>query len=224
MQSISSYKAIVFDCDGVILDSNHIKTEAFMSVVAPYGRKAAEELVRFHQVNGGVSRYKKFAYFLNEIFPKYGEGCAAPDIDQLLDSYARCVRSGLKRCSIALGLSEFREATRGASWFVVSGGDQSELREVFAERGIDYFFDGGIFGSPDTKEEILKRELKLGRLQKPALFIGDSRYDHVAASKVGLDFVFLCGWSEMPGWRDFVKVNGIRSAADLLSFLKEVEV
>ena len=34
-----------FDCDGVILDSNAAKTEAFRMVATPYGGEAAEALV-----------------------------------------------------------------------------------------------------------------------------------------------------------------------------------
>ena len=35
--SINSYKSIVFDCDGVILNSNSIKTQAFYDTTAFLG-------------------------------------------------------------------------------------------------------------------------------------------------------------------------------------------
>ena len=37
LNSISDYKALVFDCDGVVLDSNRIKTEAFRIAALPWG-------------------------------------------------------------------------------------------------------------------------------------------------------------------------------------------
>ena len=55
--NLSSYKTIIFDCDGVILNSNKIKTEAFYNVTATYGIEAANELVSYHKLNGGISRY-----------------------------------------------------------------------------------------------------------------------------------------------------------------------
>ena len=85
---------------------------------------------------------------------------------------------------------------------VVSGGAQTELREVFAARGLEYF-EAGIFGSPDVKEDILDREQASGTLAGPALFIGDSIYDHRAATGAGLDFVFVHGWTEVPGWQQW---------------------
>ncbi|MFP3355153.1 HAD family hydrolase, partial [Pseudoalteromonas sp. SIMBA_153] len=77
---------------------------------------------------------------------------------------------------------------------------QVELREVFAARGIASLFNGGIFGSPDTKDEILLREITEQNIQMPSLFLGDSKYDYQAASKAKLDFVFISGWTEVFDW------------------------
>ena len=54
------YTHLFFDCDGVILNSNSIKTKTFYDVAFRYGHNNAEELVKFHIANGGVSRYAKF--------------------------------------------------------------------------------------------------------------------------------------------------------------------
>ncbi len=64
---IHDYKTIIFDCDGVILNSNKIKSEAFRIVASQYGDKEARKLVTYNKENGGVSRYVKFNYFINEI-------------------------------------------------------------------------------------------------------------------------------------------------------------
>jgi len=92
---------------------------------------------------------------------------------------------------------------------LVSGGDQTELRTLFAERGIDGLFDAGIFGSPDNKDIILAREVGNGNLAKPAIFFGDSRYDHEASNRAGLDFVFVSYWTELQNWQDYCGDNRI---------------
>lgn len=66
---------------------------------------------------------------------------------------------------MAPGLEALRQQTSDAHWLVVSGGDHEELRDVFAWRGIAEWFNGGIFGSPDTKDEIVARELGSGNIQ-----------------------------------------------------------
>lgn len=207
---LQDYKTLVFDCDGVVLDSNRVKTEAFRLAALPYGEAAAQALVAWHVANGGISRYRKFEHFLSEIVPA---GTAGPDLPELLASYAAHVRDGLMTCAIAPGLEELRAATPQARWLIVSGGDQAELREIFAARGIDHFFDGGIFGSPDNKDVILAREQETGNIIQPALFLGDSTYDHQAASSAGLDFIFVFGWTEVSDWQSFARKNNIKCVA-----------
>jgi len=207
---LTEYKTFVFDCDGVILNSNRVKTEAFYKAALPFGEKAASLLVEYHVNNGGISRYKKFEWFLSKT-----RGEIEPELLQgLLDSYAQYVRQGLNSCDVVNGLSEFRQATSGTKWLIVSGGDQNELREVFAERNISSFFDGGIFGSPDTKETILRREIDNNNISTPALFLGDSRYDHVASKDSNLDFLFLSYWTEFKSWEDYCSTHNIQSSKE----------
>lgn len=204
--NLSAYRSIVFDCDGVILDSNRVKTDAFYNATLPYGEKAAAAMVDYHVRNGGISRYRKFAYFLGHLAPA---GVPGPDLQALLAAYATEVKTGLLACEVAEGLEAFREHTGGTRWMVASGGDQAELRQLFEARGLMGWFDGGIFGSPDAKEEIVRRELANGNIRMPALFIGDSRYDHQVAQANGLDFVFLSRWSEFERWEDYFAAHDI---------------
>lgn len=196
---LSSYKTLIFDCDGVVLNSNRVKTDAFYAAALPYGEAAAKALVDYHVSNGGISRYKKFAYFVECIVP----GKPGPNIDELLNRYATQVRDGLISCDVSAGLQKLRKATPHARWMIVSGGDQAELRDVFGARELDQLFDGGIFGSPDTKDEILSSELACENIVAPALFLGDSKYDYQAANAAGLDFIFLSKWSEVENWEEW---------------------
>jgi phosphoglycolate phosphatase-like HAD superfamily hydrolase len=221
--SVTNYTTLVFDCDGVVLDSNKVKTEAFYLATLPYGEAAAQAMVDYHIANGGVSRYKKFAHFLERIAPDYAEqrnpAEQSPDLEALLQAYAGYVRKGLLSCELAPGLEALRKQTPNARWLIVSGGDQAELHDVFAQRGIAEWFDGGIFGSPMPKDEILDRELKSGNIQVRALFLGDSKYDYFVAKKKGLDFTFVSSWSEVPAWSSWVFENNIftiKSISDLI--------
>lgn len=206
------YNSLVFDCDGVVLNSNKVKTQAFYEAALPYGEGSAQALVDHHIANGGVSRYRKFEYFLNQLVPT---GAVGPSLNELLNVYACKVREGLIGCDADPGLFELRKQTTAASWSIVSGGDQAELREVFSEKGLDQLFDGGIYGSPDSKDEILARELQAGRITRPALFIGDSRYDHEASVAAGLDFIFVNQWTEFTGWKTYCDEHNIKSLANL---------
>ena len=215
---LKAYKTLIFDCDGVVLDSNTVKTKAFYLSALHYGKEAASALVEYHVTNGGVSRYKKFAYFLEHI-AQIQSTYEKVALDSLLKIFAIHVREGLLNCKVAPGLEALRQQTGQARWLIVSGGDQAELRDVFAERGIAEWFDGGIFGSPDTKEEILAREMFCNKNQAPALFLGDSKYDYLAANKAGLDFLFLTGLTEVKDWQEFCQNNDIANVATVKELL-----
>lgn len=214
MRPIAGYASLVFDCDGVILDSNRVKTDAFRAAALPYGSEAAEALVAYHVSNGGVSRYRKFEYFVTDILGTKSDAAIQQD---LLDRFAAAVRRGLLDCDIAAGLESLREATRGSRWLVVSGGDQQELRWLFSCRGIAQLFDGGIFGSPETKTLILDREISAGNLALPAIFLGDSRLDYEAAASAGLDFLFVSGWTEFREWKHLQAEKGFPAVSSLKS-------
>ena len=58
-------RAIVFDFDGVIIESFDIKTQAFRELFKDSDK--VDKIVEYHKQNGGVSRYKKFRYIYREI-------------------------------------------------------------------------------------------------------------------------------------------------------------
>lgn len=211
---IQQYKAIVFDCDGVVLDSNILKTEAYFRTAKNLGATdaQAQALVDYHVRLGGISRYHKFDYYLREILQQVVTDAA---IQALLDEFARELEVGLMECDMAEGLLELRAATPDAKWFILSGGDQQEIRSLFEKRKIEHLFDGGIFGSPDNKDTVLAREKASSHLPLPALFVGDSKYDFDAASRAGLDFIFLSDWTEVADWKDYCALNHIQVVANI---------
>lgn len=224
MNEIQKYKTIVFDCDGVVLNSNIVKTEAYFRTAKNLGATdaQAQALVEYHVKLGGISRYHKFDYYLREILKKPATEQA---IQEYLDEFGRELEVGLMGCEIASGLEALRKSILDANWLILSGGDQQELRTLFAKRtlpsgkSLNILFDGGIFGSPDNKDEVLAREKGNGNITFPALFIGDSKYDFEAADRAGMDFVFLSEWTEVPDWEVFCKDNKLKVLRSLSDFL-----
>ena len=215
MRKLAEYKTIAFDCDGIILNSNVIKTSAFYAAGIIYGEEKAQKLVKYHKENGGISRFRKFRWFCENIVADADEST----LDTLLKIYAKAVYDGLMSCEIVEGLSELRSATLKSGWLTVSGGAQDELRDIFSKRNLANYFDKGVYGSPDTKVEIFKKQIAINNIEFPALFIGDSKYDFISSSKAGLDFVFMTYWTEVKDWCKFCRENCISYRDSLQSLL-----
>jgi len=208
---IQDYKTIVFDCDGVILNSNKVKSDAFRKVAKNYGEDEAKKLVSYNKKNGGVSRYLKFQYFINEILHPKFKADKKLTVESLAKQFSNHVVKGLRECDFVAGLDEFRKTTNNSGWMIISGGDETELRKVFDMRDLSKFFDRGIFGSPAPKNEIFKREFEKGNITRPALFIGDSKFDYECSKNLGIDFVFAYEWTEFNNWDIFCSKNKINT-------------
>jgi phosphoglycolate phosphatase-like HAD superfamily hydrolase len=205
---IKQYKTFVFDCDGVVLNSNKTKVNAYYTVAKRMGGtdEQAQALVEHHIAKGSFPRNGKIEYYFKHILKQ-------PLTPELMQKYMQTfddvLDTTLMECEVAAGLNALKNATPQARWMLLSGGDQAELRRIFPRRNLDYFFEAGIFGGPDQKEHVLAREIVNGNIQLPALFLGDSKYDHQASVGAGLDFVFLSDWTEVRDWQEYCSNNGI---------------
>ena len=206
--NLQKYKTIVFDCDGVVLNSNQTKIDAYFAVAKRMGGtdEQAQALVNYHVMKGSFPRNGKIEYYLNEIVK---QPITPSLMEQYLTAFDDILDETLMLCEVASGLQSLKEKTSQSKWMMLSGGDQAELRKIFARRGLDELFEAGIFGGPDTKDIVLSREIANGNIQFPAIFIGDSKYDYQASTSAGLDFVFLNGWTEVRDWQEFCTQNNI---------------
>lgn len=205
---LSKYKTIVFDCDGVVLNSNKTKVNAYFAVAKRMGGsdEEAQALVEHHIAKGSFPRNGKIEYYLKNIKK---QEITSELMQQYMHTFDEILDETLMECEVATGLEALKTATPQARWMLLSGGDQAELRRIFPRRNLAYLFEAGIFGGPDQKEQVLAREKANGNLQLPALFVGDSKYDHQAATGAGLDFVFLSAWTEVRDWAQFCAQNHI---------------
>ena len=216
---LTKYNTIIFDCDGVLLNSNFKKSEAYRYAAIDFGatEEQAEELVQYHVENTGISRYVKFEYFLTDILQKsFNE----EHFSFLIKSLNHNVLKILNDCEVATGLCKLRDLTKNQNWMVMSGGDQEEVRTILASKHLDHLFDYGIYGSPDSKHDIVKHHLENNKNFMPAIFFGDAEYDIKTAKTFNLDFIFISGWTDFSGWEETVKRENIKS----VEYLKDLIV
>ena len=60
-------KNILFDFDGVILDSMPIRDYGFKMIFKDFDDDLINKLLEYHNQNGGLSRYVKIKYFYNKL-------------------------------------------------------------------------------------------------------------------------------------------------------------
>ena len=208
---IGPYKTWLFDCDGVLLDSNAVKTDAFYELALPFGEDVADALVVHHRQYGGVSRFKKVRHLYEDLLERRD---AEAEIEAGIEEYGRLVRQRLLECSETPGVRDFLDAIpEGTYRAVISGGLEEEVRFVLHERGLANYFDA-IYGSPRTKVEAFEEIGQSQPLGADAIYLGDSRYDYEVATRFGMDFVFLHAFTEFDGWNDYFADTSIPAVPD----------
>ena len=121
---------IVFDCDGVILESVNVKTEAFARVAEPFGTDARDRLVAYHMEHGGVSRYKKFEWLFSEVL---GREITPDEMDDLGRKYADYAFEGVLNAPMVPGAHDVITAWHGrVPLYVCSGAPHEELVHILS--------------------------------------------------------------------------------------------
>lgn len=180
-------KCLVFDCDGVLLDSVAVKTRAFARLAEPYGEEARDRMVMYHTVHGGVSRYLKFAWFFREIL---GREITQAESAAWGSRFAEYALDEVRHCAMIPGALETLESWhKRIPLYVCSGTPREELAMVLRERGLARFFKG-IYGSPPAKAELLRMIVNNDAKVLPdeTVMVGDAGTDRDAAEAVGTLF------------------------------------
>ena len=215
---LSKYKCAIFDCDGVILQSNKIKSNAFQEALDGEPEELVEQFVLYHKTNGGVSRYVKFEYYFRNINPQEDYKLA---VNNALIRYKNMVVDQLLVAEYVPGVINTINHLNDLNipCFVVSGGDQNELCDIFKQRSIyDNFVE--VYGSPVTKKQHVFSMQATGQIQFPGVFFGDSRSDMDAAKYIDLDFVFISDFSEWEAGFDVVVKNNMSTFKDFSELLE----
>ncbi|MCB0338052.1 MAG: HAD family hydrolase [Bdellovibrionales bacterium] len=198
--NIYGYSTYLFDCDGVLLDSNRIKSDAFYEVALQFGADNQAQALRvYHETNGGISRFEKFRYYFQNILNRKSD--YESDLNRALETFATITMELLLSCPETDRMRDFLDSlpTESAK-YIVSGGSEVDLVEIFEKRKLSQYFDG-IFGSPKTKHEILKCIPITPDLT--SVFLGDSRYDAEVAKDFQCHFVFVSKYTEFNDWNEY---------------------
>jgi len=186
--------AIIFDCDGVIFDSNALKTEAFRHILSSYPQEIVDAFIQYHKTNGGISRYVKLAKFFTDFLNTPAKD---NELQDLLDSFSIACQYLYKQAQLTPGcLSTLKALSPIANFYIASGSDETELRQVFASRRLDEYFDG-VYGSPKTKPDCISTILKDVDAHTRVFFVGDAESDWQAANNAEIPFIFMSKFSEV---------------------------
>lgn len=188
MKEIEGKKTLLWDFDGVIVDSQVIRDKGFTEVLRDFPTEEVEKLLAFHRENGGLSRYVKFRYFFEEIRK---EKIPESRLSEMADRFSEIMRLELikKEYLIPETLSFIQKHYETRNMHIISGSDGEELRFLCNSLGIARYFIS-IEGSPTPKQDLVQAVLEnYSYSPSETVLIGDAINDFHAAEKNGVDFL-----------------------------------
>jgi phosphoglycolate phosphatase-like HAD superfamily hydrolase len=102
-------RALIFDFDGVIVESEHIKSRAFAVLYGEYGDAAAAAAVAYHEANGGISRRKKIRHLHETLV---GVELSEEALETLCRRFSTLVEDEVVGCGWVPGARAARRAIR----------------------------------------------------------------------------------------------------------------
>lgn len=206
------YRSIIYDFDGVILDTVTAKVDAFAHVYRDEDPAKIAAIRAYAEANGGMSRYEKFRYFEGSVFHR---PISEARLAELCTQYRAAVEAAVASARFIDGALEGITRLHGiAAQHVVSAAPEEELRSALAERGICNRFKS-IGGAPKSKLSEFRRILGEDAVEaEEVLAIGDSLMEYHAAVDLGIPFLAIVA----PGVPDRFP-DGVQREGNLLNLV-----
>lgn len=193
-------EAVIFDFDGVVLDSANIKTEAFLQMFEehPEHLKAIKD---YHIQHQGITRYQKFEWIYTELLNKsYNEEIK----EKLGEEFSSLVFQKIMETDAIPGAMKFLQTLqdRNIPAFISSGTPDKELNRIVDERDLRKFFKK-VYGSNISKEEAIEtisndESIAYSNL----LFLGDAVTDYNAATAKNVPFIAVYSDEMVDFWEN----------------------
>ncbi|WP_252228861.1 MULTISPECIES: HAD hydrolase-like protein [unclassified Clostridium] len=188
---LKNIKNIIFDFDGVIIDSMSIRADGVRKIFNKYDKNDVEYFVEYYKYNAGLSKFKKIKYFYNEILNKE---ISEEKINYYSGRLTLIMRKKLisKDILIKDTLNFIAKNFKNYNFHIASGSEQNELLFLCNKLEIGKYFKS-IKGAPIHKNDLVKMIIDENEYNLPeTLMIGDSINDFDAAK---LNNIYFGGYN-----------------------------
>ncbi len=180
------FKVIVFDFDGVLLESVDIKDYAFKTLFKDYPEHL-EKIMEYHLSNNATVRFDKFRYITESILGKN----YSKEIEKSLSEKFSClVYSRLVDCPFVPGAKEILDFFQDKiPIYLASRSPAAELEKILETRKLKKYFKK-IYAVPWIKTDAIRDIINVEDIiPEDIVFVGDAHEDFRAARSTGVFFI-----------------------------------
>ena len=196
-------KTILWDFDGVILNSMKIKGDGFKELFKDYDIKKIKLIEEYHYENGGVSRFEKIKYFYTEIIKK---NINEDKVLKLAGRFANIIEKKIydKNNLIEETVFFIKENYKNYSFHIVSGAEHGELNSICDSFKLTKYFKT-INGSPRKKDVLVENVINTYNYKKEeVILIGDAMTDYNASIINNIEF-YGCNNIDLKVYKNYIE-------------------
>lgn len=206
-------RAIILDFDGVVVESNNIKRQAFSEMFKKYTDQY-EQIIRYTNTHNHVNRHDKFKYIVEEILH---QEFTKKRSDEMASQFSTLTRDKIIQCPFVEGAYEFIKYFSSAQYplYIASATPFDELKIILNARKLYNYFNV-VYGAPMPKKEMFRDVIQREAiLPKELLFIGDSIEDYKVAEESGISFIGRISDYDFKG----LKVKSFKTMSEIKSYI-----
>ena len=187
-------RAVIFDFDGVIVDTEMLHLKAFNIALASYGIEISKE--KYYKEMLGLTDLELFKQIVAKVFPDDGDEKLKELLKNKRSAFEKLVKS---ECKTIGGVKEFLDLLKAEKipMAICSGALLDEIKEILQTNGLNNYFEVIVSaeqvkrGKPFPDGFVLTLQ-KLNEIIRPKILAGhcvvieDSHWGLIAAQKAGM--------------------------------------
>ncbi|ANN15911.1 hypothetical protein SD37_09825 [Amycolatopsis orientalis] len=198
---LAAHAVVIFDLDGVLVDSNEMKAQCIRATFAAFPEELVGEFVEEFRRTFGRSRREHFSWFHSR---SIRHGLAEANAEEFYLTYAgiyaNLLATSYPRAPLCAHADRLviRLSTRGVPLHVATGTLTAEANAVLKHAGLGAAFHSVLGGEEPKARRIEQILATSGVAPGEAVLLGDTRQDALAADEAGCDFVLVSRYGFFP--------------------------
>jgi len=182
-------KIIIFDFDGVILDSNKKKQQSFYELYREENKHNLKKIINYNKSNLGINRYDKIEFIEKKILKI--KNWKKSKVNKI-NNFSEIVFEKVLESEFIPGAEKLLKLFyKRYDLFVCSATPEIELKKICKKKNIFKYFKK-ILGSPKKKYENFNKIFNNKNILKNnIIFIGDANSDYLLAKKMNIKYISI---------------------------------
>ena len=212
-------KIMVFDFDGVIIDSTEVKVDEYRNLFSQFTKNEAtlNKIINIYRNSAGIPRETT----LKKVFKKVLDTTISnQEVENLSLDYSKKIFQRLETILPLKGFLEYIAIHKEINKHIISGAPNSDVSYLIKKLNLTKYFKS-IKGGPLNKKNEITNIRKLAKVKaQNIVYFGDQKNDCIAAKSAGVGFIGINAGSNLDSmeckkFSDFEKLIAYEMAGRL---------